>query len=604
MHEKGFIMRKHGGYLVFIISAIILITASNLSAKTRGIHVSVKTSKGRNIELYSDSYALIIGNGSYTNGWDSLPGAVRDVKEVAEALERNGFKVKLKTDLNKNGFDREFAEFVLKHGKEKNNRLLFYYAGHGYTKKLATDEDLGYLVMVDAPVPEKFPIGFSLKSVDMQSLVTQAKMIQSKHVLFIFDSCFSGTVLNLRDRVTPDIISDNIRNPVRQFITAGRANESVPDYSVFKQCFLDILEGRDVEPIPDGYLTGEELGLYLKTKVPTYNSNQHPQYGKIRDPKLDKGDFIFTLKSPSIPSSPTPATPSLPPDAEDIGDYETVIQQRRATKNKWAQWQTRMEKNFKKGESYDKNLELNSNEKAGIWTKFLSHYYVNNPYSINDEKLRKKALERQMYWKKLQGATSKKLPIKPESKKKTIAYIPKNSIRPVVTLRSKGKHIYVRKSMLQKYNLFDSAFNKNGDFNNDFVDTGNGTIIDRATGLMWQKGSSKKKVWVKSNEARTYETNKCIKQLNNQKLAGYSDWRLPTAEELASLIEPQKTNGNLHIDPVFLKISKCISSDIMSGSVHHFFNNSVYIDYSRGRILSVEWGSEERVSVKAVRSIK
>ena len=47
--------------------------------------------------------------------------------------------------------------------------------------------------------------------------------------------------------------------------------------------------------MPDGYVTGEELALYLKTKVPQYNKAQHPQFGKIRDPRLDKGDFVFVL---------------------------------------------------------------------------------------------------------------------------------------------------------------------------------------------------------------------------------------------------------------------------------------------------------------------
>ena len=286
--------------LIFILSIFLIFITSNLFAKTRGIEVSVKTSKGNTIDLYHDSYALIVGNGNYINGWDPLPGAVKDVKEVSEALKRNGFKVDLKTDLTKEGFNRVFTEFVLKHGKDRNNRLLFYYAGHGHTEKMATGEELGYIVMVDAPLPEKDPVEFSILSVDMQSLVTQAKRIKAKHVLFIFDSCFSGTVLNLRDRVTPNVISDNVKLPVRQFITAGRANESVPDYSVFKQCFLDILEGRDDEPIRDGYLTGEELGLYLKTKVPSYNKNQHPQYGKIKDPKLDKGDFVFVLSSSGV----------------------------------------------------------------------------------------------------------------------------------------------------------------------------------------------------------------------------------------------------------------------------------------------------------------
>jgi len=127
----------------------------------------------------------------------------------------------------------------------------------------------------------------------------------------MFDSCFSGSILNLRERVVPQNISDSVRLPVRQFITAGRANEPVPDHSIFKVAFLDLLEGRDKEPIPDGYITGEELGLYLKNKVPVYNPTQHPQYGKIRDIRLDKGDFVFQLASSSDVTieepAPTPA---------------------------------------------------------------------------------------------------------------------------------------------------------------------------------------------------------------------------------------------------------------------------------------------------------
>jgi hypothetical protein len=177
-------------------------------------------------------------NGDYTNGWGPLPGAVRD---VARALKENGFEVILKTNLTRNNFNRVFADFFYKCGRDKTNRLLFYYAGHGYTQKMFTNEDQGYLVMVDAPVPEKDPVGFEVSSVDMQVIVTQAKKVKARHVLFMFDSCFSGAILNLRDRVVPEAISDSVGLPVRQFITAGRANEPVPDNSIFKQAFLQDL---------------------------------------------------------------------------------------------------------------------------------------------------------------------------------------------------------------------------------------------------------------------------------------------------------------------------------------------------------------------------
>ena len=308
-------------YLIFrrvvmlCFSLCLLVTGDLFSQTNRGMKtISVRTKTGKEIQLYKNSYALVIGNGNYTNDWDPLNGALTDVEEVETLLKKHGFHVTLKKNLTKAKFDRAFAEFVLKSGEDANSRLLFYYAGHGYTRKSATDEDLGYLVMVDAPAPETDKVGFELESVSMESLVIQAEKILARHVLFVFDSCFSGTVLNVRDRhPASESISDRVQYPVRQFITAGRAGEVVPDHSDFKQAFLDLLDGRAREPFPDGYITGEELGFYLKNQVPVYNPAQHPQYGKIRNPKLDKGDFVFVLpkekKAPPPPKErPTMAT--------------------------------------------------------------------------------------------------------------------------------------------------------------------------------------------------------------------------------------------------------------------------------------------------------
>ena len=282
-------------FILFCCTSVFIAAPELFSQTNRGMRIKVLTDAGEEIELYKSSYALVIGNANYTH-WNPLPGALHDVKQVKAALETHGFNVTLKTDLHKLDFDRALTEFVIEAGSEKANRLLFYYAGHGYTRKSATDEDLGYLVMVDAPKPIADAVGFELASIDMKALVIEAEKIRARHVLFLFDSCFSGTILNVRDEMEPpESISDSVKYPVRQFITAGRAGEVVPDHSDFKQVFLDLIQGRDREPFPDGYITGEELGYYLKHQVPVYNKVQHPQYGKIRDPRLDKGDFVFVL---------------------------------------------------------------------------------------------------------------------------------------------------------------------------------------------------------------------------------------------------------------------------------------------------------------------
>jgi Protein of unknown function (DUF1566)/Trypsin-like peptidase domain len=80
-------------------------------------------------------------------------------------------------------------------------------------------------------------------------------------------------------------------------------------------------------------------------------------------------------------------------------------------------------------------------------------------------------------------------------------------------------------------------------------------VIDHATDLMWEQfGSSTRMAWK--------ETKGYIDTMNGEGQAGFSDWRLPTVEELASLLEPIGENNGLYIDPVFdPRQSACWSSD-------------------------------------------
>ena len=290
-------LRKLSVFILFGLFAVvvqcIIITELLSQVDTK---IIVHTEDGTALPLYKDSHALVIGNGAYSseNGWQPLPSAVNDAKEVAEVLERHGFNVTLKTDVTKMEFDQAFSDFIYTSGQDPENRLLFYYAGHGHTTQSVTGEDFGYLVMLDTPNPEA-KREFAVYSIDMVKFVSDSKKIYAKHVLFMFDSRFSATILNLQNKDIPSPITERIRNPVRQFITAARADEPVPSRSVFKKAFLNLLEGRVEEPLPDGYLTGVELADYLHRTVPALPEGQHPQHGKILDPQLNKGDFVFVL---------------------------------------------------------------------------------------------------------------------------------------------------------------------------------------------------------------------------------------------------------------------------------------------------------------------
>jgi hypothetical protein len=54
----------------------------------------------------------------------------------------------------------------------------------------------------------------------------------------------------------------------------------------------------------DGYVTGVELGMYLQKQVPRYQTGQTPQYGKILDPYLDEGNFVFEVGNRRRPPTP------------------------------------------------------------------------------------------------------------------------------------------------------------------------------------------------------------------------------------------------------------------------------------------------------------
>jgi hypothetical protein len=83
---------------------------------------------------------------------------------------------------------------------------------------------------------------------------------------------------------------------------------------------------------------------------------------------------------------------------------------------------------------------------------------------------------------------------------------------------------------------------------NNFVDNGDGTITDLATGLMWQKGDS----------GTTMNWQQALDYAENLEYAGYDDWRLPNAKELQSIVDytraPDAQNPaqqGAAIDPVF-----------------------------------------------------
>ena len=209
-------------------------------------------------------------------------------------MRSHGFHIEKIEDPTAEELEKGLRRFRNQYGLDYESRILIYFAGHGYTQKSQWGGDMGYIVPVDAPNPRRDGPGFLQRAMNMEQMETYVKTIQAKHLLLLFDSCFSGAIFAL-GRACPANIDYKTKAPVRQFITSGSAEEQVPDKSVFRDLFVAALSGEgDVDK--DGYVTGSELGEFLQKKVILYSREaQHPQYGKIRDPRLDKGDFVFAV---------------------------------------------------------------------------------------------------------------------------------------------------------------------------------------------------------------------------------------------------------------------------------------------------------------------
>lgn len=123
---------------------------------------------------------------------------------------------------------------------------------------------------------------------------------------------------------------------------------------------------------------------------------------------------------------------------------------------------------------------------------------------------------------------------------------------PLITLRSSYRDL----SVSQVQSMSNISMREKGDWgfcghstiNNSYEKrskNGDSVVVDHTTGLTWHQSGSNE--YIKWNDV-----NEWIRDLNSRGYAGYHDWRLPTVEEAASLLESSNENGfKPYIDPLF-----------------------------------------------------
>ena len=179
---KGKNMKRLKAIAIIMFSTIL--TSSMLFAQTKGINViPIKDSNGRQINLYRGSHALVVGVSNYVNGWPKLPSVESETKEIVSALSHNGFNVVHIIDPDDLQLEDAFKTFINKYGYDQDNRLLFFFSGHGYSRKSGTK---GYLVPSNAPNPRKDEKGFLLNALPMSQILAWSRQMEAKHALFLF----------------------------------------------------------------------------------------------------------------------------------------------------------------------------------------------------------------------------------------------------------------------------------------------------------------------------------------------------------------------------------------------------------------------------------
>jgi tetratricopeptide (TPR) repeat protein len=304
----------------FVFVSTVWPTTAQQATLGANAPLTILSSNGAPLEVYSESHALVIGINAYKGGetlWQPLQNAIAESQSVEAVLrDVHGFSVERHSDLNSQDLERVIKSFFGRHGAKPTARLLLWFAGHGYTV-----EGEGYLVPSDSEKPTgslEEIYQFTQKAYPVRRFSEIIRTVKSKHVLLMFDSCFGGTIFNntrsrSSDKPDSQFIVEKSLESSRYFISSGDAGEEVVEPSRFAKFFVEALKGLHPERLVTdrGYTTGSRIGAFLQSEVvnnrgkndPAKHTPQHGAHAEFRI-----GDMIF--KIPESKSLALPQTPS------------------------------------------------------------------------------------------------------------------------------------------------------------------------------------------------------------------------------------------------------------------------------------------------------
>ena len=244
--------------------------------------------------FYRKSFAVVVGINGYEK-WPVLEFGVADAKAVKARLEQEGFD-DIMVILDRQATQRRILTALydqLPKKVQRDDRVVFYFAGHGQTHDPPGGGKQGYIIPVEAGIDDYTSTGISMDQIrDLSS------RIAAKHILYIMDSCYSG--LGFSRGIGISIKLDGYLRKVAsmrvvQMMTAGGKGEQVAEragHGLFTWFFLNALDGK-ADLNRDNVITGTELGAYLRPAVSAASNHaQTPLVGRLEG----EGEFLFFIK--------------------------------------------------------------------------------------------------------------------------------------------------------------------------------------------------------------------------------------------------------------------------------------------------------------------
>jgi uncharacterized caspase-like protein len=249
---------------------------------------------------YDNSYALVVGINKYKHS-SPLAYASNDASEIARTLidkfafPETNVSVLLDGEATRVAIVQSYMKFTNKHSIGGNDRILFFFAGHGHT--VGGRRETGFLIPADGKVDDLSSL------IRWDEFTRNADLIPAKHMLFVMDACYGG--LAVRRKAAPSgsmrFLQDLLQRYSRQVLAAGKPDQTVddggggrPGHSIFTSHVLDALDG--AAALSNGLITANSLMAYVYEQVGADEySQQTPHYGSFQG----DGDFVF---DPSVVS--------------------------------------------------------------------------------------------------------------------------------------------------------------------------------------------------------------------------------------------------------------------------------------------------------------